>query len=188
VLRASHRAGTDGAGVGDAVEGTMRRLILLVLALMVIGCGGGSSSSTSSEQVSAGTYRGTVNLVVSRGGASTNNSGPIVITVSPDHTVTIGSFPQSAPLNGNTFSLVVPASTLNAPGLTCPQGTMTNDGTFFGTTVTGTVSSNGIQCNGLPLSVTGNFTAALAQVPVGGSSGDVTDTMRGAIRQLLRLP
>lgn len=166
----------------------MRRWVLLVLALMVIGCGGGSSSSTSSEQVAAGTYRGTVNLTVSGGGASTNNSGSIVIAVSPDHIVTIGSFPQSAPLNGNTFSLVVPASTLNGPGVTCPQGTMTNDGTFSGTTVTGTVSSNGVQCNGLAISLTGNFTANLAQVPVGGSSGDVTDTMRSAIRQLLRLP
>lgn len=168
----------------------MRRSVLLVLAMMVIGCGGGGgSSSTGSEQVAAGTYRGTVNLTVSGGGASASRSGPVVIVVSPDHNVTIGSFPQSAPLNGNTFSLTSPASTLNGPGLNCPQGTVTNDGTISGPTINGTVSSNGVVCNGLPISITGTFTATLqTQVPVGGSTVDVTDTMRSAVRQLLRLP
>jgi hypothetical protein len=163
---------------------------VLAAGLALAGCGGSSSNSTSStstSQVPAGTYRGTVNLTVSARSASVSQSGPIVLAVSPAHVVTVGSY-GSIPLAGNSFSVSAPASVLNGPNVSCNQGPLTTDGVFSGTTVTGTVSSTGVVCNGFPMTFSGNYVATLqhAEVPRGGSrDGDVMDVLRDAIRQAL---
>lgn len=165
----------------------MRRLLILAFTgLLLMSCGGGSSSSTSSSQVPVGTYRGTLNLTVSGGGVSVSDSGPIVIVVAADHTVTVGSFPGSAPLNGNTFTLSTPASSLNGPGLTC-SGTLIFTGTFVNTTVTGNPSSKGLVCNGLSATLTGNYSGTLqAEIPRGTDADtDVTATIRRALEQII---
>jgi hypothetical protein len=44
-----------------------------------------------------------------------------------------------------------------------------------------------VVCNGVAVSVTGNFNATLqTQIPAGGSSADMADTIRRALREALR--
>ena len=161
----------------------MRRLLLTLLALICVACNsGGGSSSTSSSSVAAGTYRGTANLTVSGGGASASQSAPVSLVVNPDQTVTIGSFPGSAPISGNAFVHTVPASTLNGSGLTCPQGNLLIDGKFAGGAVSGGVSSTGVVCNGLGVTLSGDYAATLqTQALRGGYSADLREELRRAL-------
>ena len=78
-------------------------------------------------------------------------------------------------------------SALNGPGLNCPQGTFSVEGTFSGTMVNRTAFSNGLVCNGLAATLTGNYTATLqaAQVRRGQDDADVLDIVRRAIRRAL---
>lgn len=162
----------------------MPRPMLLGLILLLTACGGDNGGSGPST-VTPGTYRGPVTLTASTGPAAASQSGTIVIVVDPNQTVTVGSFP-TVPLSGNTFTASAPASVLNGPGLTCPQGTFSVDGTFAGTTVSGTAFSNGIVCNGVALTLTGSYTATLqTQVPRGQGDADVLDDVRRAIRGAL---
>jgi hypothetical protein len=166
---------------------SMRRSLVLAITLLLAACGGGHS--TSSTPVSPGTYRGTLTLTVGAPGVQpVTSSGPVVLVVSPDQVVTVGSFPGAAPVSHNFFSLPVAASALNGPGLTCPQGTITIDGTFSGPTVNGSVSSDGVVCNGVPIAVTGSYTATLqAEVPRrGADDADLVPVLQRLLMKLLR--
>jgi hypothetical protein len=164
--------------------GTVVRITAgLVLLGVVAGCGGGGSGSTGSSV--AGTYRGTASLTVTTGPASVTEHVPIVVVVSPDNAVSIEGVPQTAPLSGNAFSIVVPAAALAGPGVDCTGGSASIDGTISGTTMAGTISSSQLVCNGLPATVTGTFTATLqAQVPAGAARGDLAGALRALIRSL----
>ena len=160
----------------------------LLLLLLTIGCLSGCGSdggSTGSGPVLVGTYRGPLNLTASAGPAAATQSGTIVIVVAPNQTVTVGSFPP-VPLSGNSFTASTSAAALNGPTLTCPQGTFSVEGTFAGTSVSGTAFSNGIVCNGFAITFTGNYSATLqSQVPHGQSDADLLDIMRRAIQRAL---
>jgi hypothetical protein len=167
---------------------------MVALGLLLTACGGGGGDgSTRSSEVLPGTYRGTANLTASATAgsatASVSDSGPIVLVVSPDQTVTIGSFPGSAPISGNEFTHTVPASTLNSSELTCPRGTISFHGVFAGTTVNGTMSSDGVQCNGVAMVFTGDYTATLqAEVRRNGQDVDGLKVWRDAILRVLTAP
>jgi hypothetical protein len=167
----------------------MSRWMSFGLALLLTACGGGGgsgSSSTASSTLMPGTYRGTASFTVSGGGNSVTQSAPVVITLSPNNTVSEISFPGSAQVVGNSFTLPVSASVLNGPGLSCPQGTLAIDGTFSGNTVSGTLSSSGVVCNGLPVTVTGNYTATLqATLVPGGHPDGMVDDLRGLVLRAL---
>src|SRR5262245_23236475 len=163
---------------------------VIAALLLLSGCGSSHHDSTGPTQqetaVTPGTYRGTVNITVSGGGQSVSRSGPVVITVSPDQVVTVGSF-GSVPLSGHHFSLTTPASQLNTSTLSCPVGTITNEGTFNTTNVDGTASSNGVVCNGLPVVFASNFHATLAasESRVGQGEADLLDVVRAAVQQVV---
>jgi hypothetical protein len=159
-----------------------RVLLVTLAALVAAGCG--SSHHTSSTPVTPGTYRGTANITVSGGGQSLTRSGPVVITVSPDQVVTVGSF-GSVRLSGHHFTLTTPASQLNTSTLSCPVGTITNEGTFNTADVDGTASSTGVVCNGLPLAFASNFHATLeaSESRLGQGEADLLDVVRAAVKQ-----
>jgi hypothetical protein len=96
---------------------------------------------------------------------------------------------RPAQVVGNSFTLPVAASVLNGQGLTCPQGTINLDGTFAGTTVSGTLSSTGVVCNGVPVTITGNYTATRqsALVPGGHRDGLGSDLPGVVLRALIGL-
>jgi hypothetical protein len=112
-----------------------------------------------------------------------------VLVVSPDQKVTVGSFPGSAPINRSSFTHTVPASVLNGQGLTC-QGTFSTHGTFVGSSVSGTLSSDSMQCNGIPVVLTGDYAATLqtAQIPRGQSDADLVELLRKAVRERIVQP
>jgi hypothetical protein len=167
------------------------RLITVGFVMLLTACGGGGGGggSSSNTELFPGTYRGTVNLTASAGGASVSQSGAAVLVLSPNQTVTVGSFPGSAPVVGNEFTLTVPSSTINGANLNCTQGSIVIDGTFAGTTVTGSVSSGSIVCNGAAVSVTGNYTGTLqAALLSRGASVDLRQDMRNALLRALAGP
>lgn len=57
------------------------------------------------------------------------------------------------------------------------------NGTITGTTMSGTISGSGLRCNGVPVSLTGTFTATLqAEMPTQRAGHGVTQALRDAIR------
>jgi hypothetical protein len=160
----------------------MRRLLpVLVPLLAFVGCGGGGagssvSSSAGPSSVSVGTYVGAANATLSLPQGSRPVFGSIRFVVSPDQTVSGGDAGQPhggvGTLDGNVFVIIEPGSIVNRPGLSC-AGSITFAGTIAGASISGTVSSSGLTCNGVSISVDGTFTATLqAQVMQGRVAGD----------------
>lgn len=164
----------------------MRRLWLLGFFLLLPACNG-DDGGTGSSQVFPGTYRGPASVTVTAGGASRTATGTITITVSPGGTVSVGTLPP-VPLDGNHFATGVPFTAFNTGGgLTCTQGGFGVDGTFVGTTVTGAITSAGLQCNGAAVVITGGYSATLqpAELRRGHPETELLDVVRDAIRRVL---
>jgi hypothetical protein len=165
----------------------MHRSLVISLSLLLVACGGGGHSS-GSNQVIVGTYRGTANLTATAGSGSASGSGPIVLEVSPDHQVAVGRFPP-VPLSGKNFATNVPASALNTSGFTCTQGTFGVDGEFSGTSVSGTITSANMRCNGAIVAIVGDYTATLqAETRRDGAEADLATTMQETLNRALRTP
>lgn len=153
---------------------------LLSILLALGACGGGSSSGggDSGESVDsasngtddsagapssiAGTYRGTGTATVSGGGFSETVTDAIQITISEDDTISFGE-PGEPPVgtasvnrNGDSFSISVPGSYFNEPGLDC-SGSVIVTGTVSGDTITGDINSSDASCNSVPITITGSF-------------------------------
>ncbi|HWC01936.1 MAG TPA: hypothetical protein VHF87_04130 [Methylomirabilota bacterium] len=162
----------------------MRRTCLLALALLLAACGG-DDDSTGSSPILPGAYRGTLTLTVAAGPATTSQGGPITIRVTPDQVVAAGNFPP-VPAQGSSFTSSLPAAALDSVTLTCPQGTFGLEGTFRGTTVSGTPFGAGIVCNGFPAAVTGAFAASLqTETRQGRRDADVLHLFRETILRAL---
>lgn len=157
---------------------------LLAVLLLLGGCGGGSSSgggesngvtqsaggqtqdgngesSVPVEDI-AGVYVGTVTATASGGGLTETVTEPVQIEISEDESVAFGE-PGEPPVgttsvsaDGDAFSVTVPGSYFNEPGLQC-TGNATVSGTISGDTITGDISSQNVVCNGIPITVTGDF-------------------------------
>ncbi len=150
---------------------------LLSILLSLGACGGGSSSgggdsggsSGSASEDSAGelssiagTYRGTGTATVSGGGFSETVTDEIQIKISEDDTISFGE-PGEPPVgtasvnrNGDTFSISIPGSYFNEPGIDC-TGNVIVTGTVSGDTITGDINSSDASCNSVPITITGSF-------------------------------
>jgi hypothetical protein len=174
--------------MSDRLVNTSRpiwRAGLSALTIVLVGCsGGGGHGGTSPSHV--GTYLGTANTTLTGPTGTVPVNGSIQFVVAPDNTVSV-SDPGRPPfgsgtLSGDTFVTSAPGSTLNSPGVSC-TGSVAFDGTIAGVTMSGTVSSGGLKCNGVPFTVAGTFTATLqAEVPRRPAVGGVMEMMRNAIR------
>lgn len=138
---------------------------LLSAILFLSACGGGSSGGGGGGGF-AGTYIGPATFNLSGGGVSESTTGAQQIVISGDNTVSVGD-PGEPPvgtgaLTGKSFTVNVPGSFANQPGIVC-TGTVVVTGTVNGNTITGTFSSVQFVCNGIPISVTGNFSAQRTQ-------------------------
>ncbi|MDH3380927.1 MAG: hypothetical protein OEQ39_28775 [Gammaproteobacteria bacterium] len=166
----------------------MKKLALIIIPLFSIGCGGGGSSSGGGT-AATGTYGGTATITMSVPGvASETATGAMGIEVRADGTVALipamTGFSGSAGLNGNSFTIDVPASQMNEPGLMC-QGTIRFAGTIAGNTITGRVAGLNFRCNGVPFTLTGTYTLqrtgparALSGSTLGNSIREAISTMR----------
>lgn len=180
---------------------------LLATFLLLGACGGGSSSGggesegatesasdaggtsdtggTSGSGI-AGTYVGPATATVSGGGLSETVTDTVQITISKDNTIAFGE-PGQPPVatavvnsDGDSFSISVPASYFNESGLEC-GGKLSVTGTVKGNAITGSISSSGVTCNGIPITITGSFN--LEKVAAGSQS-----RASGGLMQSLRSP
>ena len=164
----------------------MKRLLAILIPLLAfVGCGGGGGSSSSGPS-SVGRYVGTADSALTFPQGPVRVRGSIQFVVSVDNTVSVGDPGQppvgTGTLSGNTFTIVASGSFLNSPGVTC-VGSVVFNGAISGATMSGTISSDALTCNGVRLSVTGTFTATLqAEVRVGITGGGVIETLRNAVR------
>ena len=168
----------------------------VVAALLLLnGCGSSHHDSTGPTTQSLGqtpgTYRGTQTLRASGGGAtSAPQSGPIVIALGADGTVQVGQYPATH-LQGTAFSTSAPYTALNQvnPSLGCTAGTLTANGVFAGTSVSGNIFTTGFVCQGLAVSVAGSYTANLAasELPAGAENraDDALDLARRVLERVL---
>jgi hypothetical protein len=157
------------------------------------GCGSHHHDSTGPTPqtlgLTPGTYRGTQTLHASGGGQTVPaQSGPIVIVLGDDGTVQVGQYPATH-LQGNAFSTTAPYTALNQqnPSLGCTSGNLTANGVFSGQTVSGDIFTTGFVCQGLALTVAGNYTAKLSasELPRGDSGADALDQARQLLERLL---
>lgn len=139
--------------------------------------GGGSTTSSTTTTATpaspvepapvssiAGTYIGTATATASALGLSESETIPVTITVSEDGRVTIESgsdiFPDVITLNGNTFSYSQTfvdesfGSSATCSGTLTLQGSIDNNGSL-----TATLSSQSVVCNGIPGTVAGSLSA-----------------------------
>jgi len=153
---------------------TVRLLGLGVALWAASGCSGSHSSSQSSSPSLTGRYVGTAKTVLTGRGSSTPVNGGIQFDVAADKKVTVSDPGQppygSGTLNGNSFAVAAPGSSLNGQGVSC-GGAVNFTGTISGTSMSGDIASSGLVCNGVPLSLTGTFTATLQAELPSGSTG-----------------
>ena len=169
-------------------------LMVTAFAVAITGCGGGGSSSGGGGGAAgvAGTFSGTGTVRVSSpSGSGMTISVPYstVIEIDPNGNVTVDPdtpYPMNGKLSGNSFAINMPASSLNDAELSC-TGSITIHGTCTPNAVNGTISSSGVVCNGVPMAVTGDYTAT--RVPAGsravspdGLGQSITESLREAIR------
>src|SRR5262249_35022037 len=168
------------------VSRTVRLVGLAVALWAASGCSGSHGGSSSTGPSLAGRYVGTAKTVLKGPGASSPPNGGVEFDAAAGHKVP-GRHPGQAPygsgtLNGNSFTVVAPGSSLNGSGVTC-GGSVTFSGTISGPNMSGDISSSGLVCNGVPLSVTGTFTATLqAELPKGSTGGGFGQRLRDALR------
>ncbi|MDH3467715.1 MAG: hypothetical protein OES26_17705, partial [Gammaproteobacteria bacterium] len=89
-------------------------------------------------------------------------------------------FSGSAVLNGNTFTIDVPASQMNEPGFTC-TGTIRFAGTIAGNTINGRTAGLNLSCNGISGILTGTFTLQRTGPARAISGSTLGDGIREAI-------
>lgn len=135
---------------------------IMALAVALSGCGGGSSSSGAGRAAAfAGTYNGTGTIELTTGrGTETGMIGVQVVISEQGNVVTDpnSGFSGVGSLDGNQFTVAIPARLLNEPGLQC-TGAIIITGTVSGDTIQGTFTSSGFVCNGQAGQVNGTFQA-----------------------------
>ena len=165
-------------------------LMVTAFVVAVTGCGGGGGGSSSGGgSAAAGRYVGTGTTTISTPGvASQTVTGNIGIQVNADGTVAripeVTGASGSAVLNGNSFTIDIPASLLNAPGLTC-TGTLRFAGTIAGNTINGRNAGLNLRCNGRPFTLTGTFTLQRTGPARAVSGGTFGESIQGAISTML---
>lgn len=133
----------------------MKKYVLMMMscmALVLAACGGGGSSSESSsgDRFSGGQTITTL-------GESEN--APFVMTID-GNTVTVvdEDFTASGELNGNNFTVNVPAFSFTEDGITCTFN-IAYSGSLISETMTSGSISGSVSCDGIDFPVTGTFSA-----------------------------
>lgn len=156
----------------------------IALAVMLTACGGGDSSSGGGGDAGeaaggaggpapaagggnpgnrfAGRYAGIGTITLNAPGLPPESvTGSITFVIDSRGNVTSDpGIPQSGTgrLNGNSFTVTVPGSRFNEPGLNC-SGSLLIRGTVSGQTINGTFSGSGFTCNGVPVQLSGTYSA-----------------------------
>ena len=166
----------------------MKRLTVLALILSIFtlasGCSsesevttssnGGSSSNGGTTSTSApapaaetpdqfaGTYVGSGTATASALGISESETAPVTIVIDKDGTVTVKSgsdiFGNVTVLNGNTFSYSQSLNDEDLGSVSC-SGTLSINGTISNGVIDAGLSSDSVNCGGLPVTVTGSLKA-----------------------------
>ena len=164
----------------------MKAITIVVLSFLLTACGGGSSGGGGGAPASfAGMYGGIATITMSAPGATPQTiRGTIQFEIDGQGNITSDpgtDFSGTGTLNGNRFTVTVPASSLNEPGLRC-TGAIVFTGSISGDSMNGSISVSGFVCNGVPIQVSGTFQAARlpaqGRQPIGGS---LMESVRGAI-------
>ncbi|MFT5115934.1 MAG: hypothetical protein ACI8P9_005293 [Parasphingorhabdus sp.] len=147
-------------------------LIIAFCALFISACGGGNSSSGGGSNNSgpsgantsalAGTYVGTVVLVVNGLGQTESDTFKLVVTVSNNGEIFLyfeGSVLASGPVSAaGVFSISDNVKNIDIDLDQC-SGQLVVAGNVAGNKVTGTVSSRNVECLFSKVTVSGNFNA-----------------------------
>ena len=164
----------------------MKAITIVVLSFLLTACGGGSSGGGGGAPASfAGMYGGIATITLSAPGMAPETiRGSIRFEIDGQGNITSDpgtDFSGTGTLNGNRFTVAVPGSSLNQPGLRC-TGAFVFTGSISGNTIDGSISVSGFVCNGVPIQVSGTFQAARlpaqGRQPIGGS---LMESVRGAI-------
>jgi hypothetical protein len=140
--------------------------ITLGCIAFISACGGGGGDSNSGgggddSTRHAGTYKGPTTINIQIAGSTVSDSFTVTFVINPNGTVTI-----TADESGDTSTGMVSGDTISwsedfnfsEDGVTC-TGSASGNGTIDGNTINGSYSSNSIVCNGLPVNITGSFSA-----------------------------
>ena len=129
------------------------------LAVFITACGGGTGGGSGGGF--SGTYAGTGSVTFQGAGVSSTRTGNFTLIVGANGNVTFqegGVTIGTGTINGNQFSITLPASRFDQPAVTC-SGTFQLNANISFASVNGTVSSNGIVCNLTSVTITGSFAA-----------------------------
>lgn len=135
----------------------MKRLFYIIIPFLLLGGCGGSSSSGGGGAY-AGAYVGYGSGTVTVRGTSHPFGGSFVIVIDSDGSVAYqegGKTLGTTTLNGNQFVVNIPAASVNA---SC-SGVVKVNGTVVNGQITGTFSSSGLACYGVPGTIKATFSA-----------------------------
>lgn len=161
-------------------------VVLVLSVVSLTACGGGSDSGGGGGAQFAGTYNGMATVTLTTPGVAPQTiTGTIQFRIGPDGTVTSDpntDFSGTGTLNGNTFVVNLGPQQLTPEGMSC-VGSVTLSGKVDGNTITGTFSSAGFSCNGVPFTWNGTFSAMRTPGAAVTVVGDpAIDALRDAVR------
>lgn len=157
-------------------------LVSVGFIVTLVACGGGGSSSGGGKSF-VGRYSGVGNFTINGAGMSVSSPFSIVVVINPDSTVVLDPntpLPGRGTISGNTITASYPAAFANSPGIVC-RGKIDVNGTVAGNTITGNIGPSTFNCNNIPFTTRGTFTATLiAKAPLEDTS--LGDALREAVR------
>lgn len=168
----------------------MFRLFWLVFLIITLSaCGGGTTGGGGTQNSPhVGTYNGTVTLTATAPGVQpVSVSDAIAVFIRQDGTVLLGDSENifaTGTLDGNTFSVTAAASVVSDD--TSCSGNITITGTAANGTVTGTISSSGVTCRGIPINITGSYSATRTSTTANVSSvlQEPSTSLSSALRRI----
>lgn len=141
----------------------MKKTVTLIMLLLIAtqsGCGSSESSSGAISETWSGSYEATLNGLGGFSSYRAISSGPITLSFSGENIIRdSGQDGASGKITNSSWTIHSSASRfLNIPGC---LGTITQRGTLYTGSTSGTFTSSGLSCNGKSFSLTGSFQASL---------------------------
>ena len=136
--------------------------LTLLVSFALTACGGGGSSDSgggSDPAALAGNYSSISTINISAAGSKDTVVGAQTFEVESSGTIRYvenGTVYGGAKLSGNAFRINIRGNVLNTSGLSC-GGSIVYSGAISGSSISGKVSSSALQCNGVPVTLTGSF-------------------------------
>lgn len=164
-------------GSGILILMKIRSFIVSSAVLALAACGGSGSSSSgggSNTRAFSGSYTGTANLRLAAQGVVVTDSVRLFVAIRSDGQMDVyfdGELAARIAIRSSgTFTLTDSA---DDAGLEDCSGTVTFTGRVSGNDLTGTISSNGVFCDGIAFTASGTMNATKvvnARGPAGSSS------------------